>query len=159
MKKVLLLAAIMAIGGEAWCSPYFRLLDISHPEPVAGGLIDTKDIKNTSIGSLLPLITHSPKDGCLLPEIVCEDWSPIAIGLSANAGKVTFDAGPLFNILPWIGTAARSMVPNSWGGVQAVLNSPPANSAVTFSGGPMFEYEQSTNKGYLKLFTGLALHF
>jgi hypothetical protein len=157
MKHWMLAAALICFGSSANASPYFRLLDVSHPQPVLGALLDPRDLGNSEAASLLPILTHSPADGCLLPRLVCEDWTPLAVGASMNAGKVTLDLAPLANVLPWVSSFVGAL-PGDRGAVQEILapkNQPP----VTFSAGPVFQYRQATNKGYFKLFTGLALHF
>ena len=156
MKRITM--ALMLLAGTASATPYFRLIDPSHPAPVLGALVDPIHIGNTSAASLLPLVTHSPKDGCLLPSIVCEDWTPLAIGGSMNAGKLTFDVAPLANVVPWIQNAALAIVPAKWQGLVNVLT-PSGPQSVTFSCGPVWEYSQATNKGNFKVFTGLQLSF
>lgn len=158
MKTSLLLAAALALATAADAAPYFRPLDFSHPAPVAGVLLAPEAPGQSSGAALLPIFTHSPKDGCLLPSIVCEDWSPLAVGASANAGKMTFDVAPIANVLPWVQSAAAAAVPSDWQGVQRILASSPDHS-VTFSAGPVWEYRQRDNKGYFRIFTGLALQF
>lgn len=154
--KIGLLALLLSTS--AFATPYFRLVDPSHPQPVVGALFSLDGIKQTEGTSLLPLITHTPKDGCLLPSIVCEDWSPLSVGAAFHAGKITLDVAPLANVLPWIDVVIQSALPDNylspihW--VQAQNG-----QAITFSAGPVFEYQQLTNKGYFRLFTGLALHF
>lgn len=155
MKKLVMLMMFMPTFAAA--SPYFRLLDISHPQPVAGALLDVKDLNNTEGASLLPLITHSTKDGCILPSVVCEDWSPLAVGGSMIAGRLTLNVAPLVNVLPWVQAVALAVTPAKWQGIVNVLK--PADSSVTFSAGPVWQYRQDTNKGYFKIYTGLALHF
>ncbi len=164
MKKILL--GLMLLAAQTQASPYFRFYGwdnqahslsaeaLSHPQPVAGALIDPKDLGQTRTAALLPIITHSPNDGCLFPSIVCEDWTPLAVGASINAGKATFDAAALFNIFPWMVSGAKVVAPAKF---QPLINSAP--SAVTFSAGPVWEYRQSDNKGYFFVFTGVALHF
>jgi hypothetical protein len=156
MKK-LLIAVLVAFPCGAQASPYFRPLDIRHPQPVAGALIDPRNLGQSEVASLLPLLTHSPKDGCLMPSIVCEDWTPLAVGVSMNAGKVTLDLAPLANILPWV-SAAIGALPGYWGGIQDIL-APKDTPPVTFSAGPVWQYRQIENRGYFRIFTGLALHF
>lgn len=153
--KYSLLALLLTV--PAWSNPYFRLLDVSHPQPIVGALLDPKDLNNSAAATLLPLVTHSPTDGCLIPQ-VCEDWTPLAVGGSMNAGKFTLDVGPVFNVLPWVQGAALALTPSSWTGLKSIFYSNPV-SPVTFSAGPVWEYEQLTNKGYVKVFSGLALHF
>lgn len=157
MRK-LLTAALLVVAVRANASPYFRPLDFSHPQPIVGALIDPTNLGNSSAASLLPIFTHSPKDGCLMPKIVCEDWTPLAVGASLNAGKVTFDVAPLANVLPWMQNGLNAVVPDSWTATRKILASNP-DSSVTFSAGPVWEYSQLTNKGYFKFFSGLALHF
>lgn len=152
------IALLLALAVPAGATPYFRLVDPAHPQPVVGALVDPIHIGNSSAASLLPIFTHSTKDGCLLPSIVCEDWTPLAVGASLNAGKVTFDVAPLANVLPWFQSAALAVAPAKWTGLIKVL-SPSADQSVTFSFGPVWEYSQLANKGSFKLFSGLALHF
>lgn len=145
-----LLALVVLLAGPATASPYFRLVDPSHPEPVFGALVDPYHTGQTEAATLLPLITHSPADGCILPSIVCESWSPAAVGVAVNAGQFTFDYAPVFNIMPWMGNAIEYFDPGAYSG---------QTSPVTISAGPVWEYQELTNKGYFKVFTGLALHF
>ncbi len=149
MKKILFILACLCACGSAHASPYFRPLDIAHPQPVLGALIAPDTLKTSEAASLLPLITHSPKDGCILPSIVCEDWTPLAVGASMTAGNITFDVAPLANVVPWIQSGIQTAT-----GVHYI-----DNPAVTISAGPVWEYKQSTNKGYYRTFIGLALHF
>jgi hypothetical protein len=159
MKHWLFAAALICFGTIASANPYFRIIDPKHPQPVAGALIAPEDLGQTSGATLLPLVTHSPNDGCLLPQIVCEDWSPLAIGASLNAGQVTFDVAPLANILPWMQSAGKAVIPSGWTTVRSIVDYDSTGDSITFSAGPVWEYQQRTNKGYFRVFTGLALHF
>jgi hypothetical protein len=143
------LALVVLLASQVLAAPYFRPLDYQHPKPVFGALIAPEALGQSEASSLLPLITHSPKDGCLLPTIVCEDWTPLAVGASMNAGKITLIVAPLANVVPWI----QSAVQNATGKTYV------KNPSVTISAGPALEYKQTTNKGYLRIFTGLALNF
>lgn len=166
MKHWLLAVALICFGSTAKASPYFRiygwdygshnlsLSSMSHPKPVAGAFINPTNVGQTSGGALVPLVTHSPNDGCLLPSFVCEDWSPLAVGGSINAGKLTLDVSSLFNVFPWMLAGAKSIAP---GPMQPLLNMGP--SSVEFSAGPVWQYQQAQNKGYFLIFTGLALQF
>lgn len=159
MKHWMLAAALICFGSTANAAPYFRLLDPAHPRPVVGALIDPSALGQTESASLLPLITHSPADGCLFPTVLCEDWSPLSVGASMNAGKATFDVAPLANVLPWMKTAGQALVPQGWTVLRSVVDYNPSGDAVTFSAGPVWEYSQLNNHGYFKVFTGLALQF
>ena len=152
----LLLALVIAPVSAA---PYFRPIDFAHPQPIVGALVDPTDLGQSSAASLLPIFTHSPKDGCQLPSIVCEDWTPLAIGAAINAGKVTFDVAPLANVLPWMANAGRAIIASGWTSLRSILNYNSLGDPITFSAGPVWEYSQLRNKGSFKLFTGLALHF
>lgn len=161
MKKMLTAALVLmpkiALASMLGLYPYFRPLDIYHPQPIGGALVDVEDVQKSEGTILLPLLTHSPKDGCMLPSIVCEDWTPLAIGASVFAGKWTVTGGPVFNVLPIVQIAALAVIPNSWAGMRGIVGS--SIPTVTFSAGPNLEYKEITNKGYFKIFTGVALHF
>lgn len=156
MKKLSFI--LMSIPCLSFGSAYFRPLDISHPKPIAGALLDPQNLDQTSATALLPLITHSPNDGCLMPSIVCVDWTPLAVGASMNGGNFTFNAAPLSNVLPIFQAVALAVTPAKWVGVIKVLT-PSGDGSVTFSAGPAFEYKQATNRGYFRVFTGLRLSF
>lgn len=157
MKTILSLVILLA-ATRAQARPYFRPLDPSHPQPVAGALLDPSRLGDTSAASLLPLVTHSPADGCLLPTVVCEDWTPLAVGAAMNAGKLTFDVAPLANVLPWMQSAALAIIPAKYDAARRFF-APGPSGPVTFSAGPVWEYSQRDDRGRFKVFTGLALHF
>ncbi len=162
MKKypvAVFIAVFGFIAQAVYAVPYFRPFDFKHPQTIIGAAIDPKNLKDSRALNLYPALTHSPADGCLLPSIVCEDWTPIAIGGSINAGKLTVDVAPLANILPWMQAGLLKIVPASWNGIVGVLTPTPGSAPVTFAGGPMFEYRGSENKGYFMLVTALALKF
>lgn len=169
MRKIVLALMFVSLTQlRADAAPYFRTilgkdasghLAIARPQPIIGALIDPGSLGKSEAVSLLPLITHSPKDGCLLPGIVCEDWTPLAVGASMNAGKVTFDVAPLANILPWMQSAGRAVIPAGWTALRSVVEYSGEGDPITFSAGPAWQYRQLENKGYFKIVTALALHF
>jgi len=162
MNKLSTVVISFLLASAASANPYFRpnpvFTDPAHPVLIAGALVDPVSLGRSSAGSMLPAFTHSPKDGCLLPNIVCESWTPLAIGGSLNAGKLTLDVGPVANVLPWFQNAALAVVPAKWTGLINVLT-PSTAGPVTFSAGPIWEYSQLKNHGYFKVFTGLQLNF
>lgn len=158
MKLLHLTVALVCLGSQANATPYFRIINPAHPQPVVGAMIDPQDLGQSEAASLLPLITHSTRDGCIFPSIICEDWTPLAVGASMNAGKITLNVAPLANVLPWVRLGVSAITPDSWASVHRMLSENPDQS-VTFSAGPVWQYRQETNKGYFKVFTGLALHF
>ena len=154
------LPAVASMGGQfgtALPDNYFRVLNLSKPVTVAGALI-APSLGDSEGAVLVPIFTHSPADGCLLPGIVCEDWTPLAVGGAMNAGKISFEIAPLINVLPWMQTGLLALVPVSWASTRAMLT-PVAGQPVTFSAGPVWHYSQAANKGYYRTFTGLSFHF
>lgn len=149
---------LVVFAVPSFANPYFRPIDPAHPQPVAGALIAPK-LGDSEGAAMLPILTHSPNYGCLLPKVVCEAWTPLAVGGSLNAGKLTFDVAPLANVLPWMQSGLLAVVPSSWTGLRNILTPAPGSQPVTFSAGPVWEYKQLTNKGYFRVFSGLALHF
>lgn len=101
MKKLAVLLMALASGAQA--SPYLR-------SPLAGGpvvhyegvFIDPREPGRTTVGTELALLTHDPKDGCLLPSLVCMQWAPVATGLSVTGGRVLWNIGPTVNVFPWM---------------------------------------------------------
>lgn len=94
---------MLLLAAPARANPYFRTPFSGGPTVhYEGAFIDPKDPGQTTLGSEVALVTHDPKDGCALPEIVCEQWSPIATGLSVNGGRVYWDIGPTVNVFPWM---------------------------------------------------------
>jgi hypothetical protein len=67
MKNWHMIAAFVFMTGNAWGSPYFRPLNLSHPQLVAWAILDPRDLGNSEAASLLPVFTHSPKDGWQRP--------------------------------------------------------------------------------------------
>lgn len=175
MKHLLLAATLLCIVGEVQASPYFRLIDPGHVYRVAGAFIDPTDPGNTSVGSAVALVTHSVRDGqCLLPSVVCEDWSPLMVGLSVNSGRLRFDMGPAVNLTPMakvgllgilrIVTAEGSLV-----AIKGLLGSQPISGPdVSVSFGPALSVNPIDHgaimpanawKGRFVIFAGAALKF
>lgn len=161
--KQMILGALIFTPAPSFATPYFRpnnaFYNPPHPQLVTGAMIDPLTLSQTSGSTMFPVLTHSPEDGCILPNVVCESWTPVAIGGALNAGKLTFDAAPIANVLPWVQTAALAVTPAKWTGLVNILTPAGSGSSVTFSAGPVWEYSQRANKGYFKVFTGLQLNF
>ena len=150
--------ALLLLASVCSANSYFKVVDPSHPKPVAGAMLAPNKLSETSAAVLVPIFTHSPNDGCILPNFVCEDWTPLAVGASMSSGKVTLDVAPLANVLPWMSGLALKVLPDSWVAARSIV-APSIDGSVTFSAGPVWEYRQLENKGYFRVFTGLALHF
>ncbi len=103
MKRLLFVLACLCACGGANASPYFRTPFSGGPTVhYEGVFIDPREPGRTTFGSEVALVTHDPKDGCLFPSIVCEQWSPIATGISATGGRIYWDVGPTVNVFPWM---------------------------------------------------------
>lgn len=98
-----ILAAVLTnLVNTVHAAPYFRLLDLSRPQVSAGAFVDAEDPAMTSVGSVLAVVTHSPKDGCLLPRIACVDWTPLGVGYAGGGGHHRLTLGPSANLAPII---------------------------------------------------------
>lgn len=164
MKTLLTVVALtLALEIPASAAPYFRPLDLASPHFVAGAFVDPQDPGNSAAGSALALVTHSTVDGCLLPSVVCEDWTPLAVGLSVNGGKVLVGAGPSVNLAPIFkagllrGLNALT-AEESYLGLKSSLGSVPISGPdVTMSFGPAWVFSPTENwKGYFRVFAGAA---
>jgi len=170
-KWILVLSALlMAWSCSAGATPYFRLMSHDaqgyHPQLNAGTFLDVADPTGGSTGGMsVSIITHSPKDGCLLPGIVCEDWSPLSIGWSLGAGKNLAGIGPVLNVMPWaksfalmaLNTVAPGKAPNLRGLLAPVMDSQGLDLSMAIS--PLWAYGINTDKGYFRIFTGAAVKF
>lgn len=127
MKHWLLAAALICLGTQAQASPYFRLIDPSHPHFGAGFLISPKDPTNTAGITDLAIITHSTADGTIIPAtwqtiIPPESWVPFQIGFGGSfKGEAVVAPGTSANIAPIIASLTlRGVDQNSAGWARAV---------------------------------------
>ena len=157
---------LMALAVRANAAPYFRIIDPLKPQISAGAFIDASDPGNSSVGSMLALVTHSTRDGCLMPSITCEDWVPFAVGFAEKNGKAIFAVGPSINLAP----LAKSLllrgfnaVTDSWSyaGVKASLGSESLDRQdISVSFGPALAVAPlEAWKGYFRVFVGAAWKF
>lgn len=166
--SALLLAAIPADAG------YFRLIDPARPHKVVGAFIDPTDLDATSAGTAVALVTHSTSDGCFMPSVICEDWSPLMAGLSYNAGRFQFNAGPALNLTPLAKRGILGMLnlltaDETISGVKSLLGSEPVNGPdVSVSFGPALAVTPIERgiilplnqwRGKFRVFAGAALKF
>lgn len=137
MKKLLMVAVLLfsvkAVRGE----PYFKPIDISHPQITTGVFSDLKG--HSDAGSSLALILHTPTDGI--------DWTPLAIGgtLGAGLGGPSVAMGMSANLLPEVKAAARNILtilfpaPDKFANIKTILE--PAVSGtpdITMAMGPHY---------------------
>jgi hypothetical protein len=175
MKHWIFAAALICFGSRAaQASPYFRLIDPSHPHKVVGAFLDPKDLGNTSAGTAIALVSHSVSDGCILPSIVCEDWAPALAGLSYNAGRFQFNVGPAVNLTPLAKRGLRGLLDlvtadETAAGVKALLSSQPISGPdVSASFGPALAVAPIEHgvilpfnqwRGKFRVFMGAAVKF
>lgn len=160
-----IIAVLMFASVQAKANPYFRLLDLGSPQISAGAFIDPTN-GDSSGGTMLAIITHATKDGCYLPSVVCEDWSPLSIGFAGNNGKVIFALGPSVNLAP----ISKSLIlkafnlltaDGSYAGVKSALGSESLDRQdISMSFGPTWAISPTENwKGYARMFAGAAWKF
>lgn len=160
------IAILLLVAADASATPYLRLLDLSKPQVSAGAFVDPSDPGNSSAGSMLALVTHSNRDGCLIPSITCEDWTPLAVGFATRSGKTVFALGPSVNLAPivkasllWVFNSTTDS--GSYSGVKSALGSERLDRKdISVAFGPNLVLSPSENwKGYLRIFTGAAWKF
>ena len=96
-----LILVLLAVSASA--NPYFRTpLNGGPSVHYTGVFIDPREPGKTTVGTEVALVTHDPNDGCLFPSVVCEQWSPLATGISATGGRIYWDLGPTVNVFPWM---------------------------------------------------------
>lgn len=164
MKRILLAASLLAaVSAPAAARPYFRLLDLSKPQTSVGAFIDPADVKETLAGSAVAVITHSPKDGCLLPRLACVDWTPFGMGYAAGGGHHRLTVGPSANLAPMVkaglyGLLERFSNPDRYLGLKSTLA--PVRSGRDFSVafGPAWVVSPTAPPSF-RVFTGAAWYF
>lgn len=151
---------------------YFRPMGAQNWHKVVGASVDPITPGNSSFVTELAMWTHNPKDGCLLPSLVCETWSPLMIGPSYNAGKFAVVAGPVVNLAPKAKAGLRAVVnqfPDKWLWKQGTLDllSQPDNG-LTISFGPQLYLNPLRGGTFMpvnawqpagRIFAGLELTF
>lgn len=167
-------ALAVLLASTSYASPYFRPIDPAHVHQVLGGFIDPNSPGNSSAGTAYALATHSVKDGCLMPSIVCEDWSPAMLGFSVNAGRVQVSIGPAVNLTPLaklglLKVLEAATAQDALAGVKGLLGSQPIGGPdVSMSFGPALAIAPVQGgvvlpvnrwQGQFRIFAGAALSF
>ena len=163
--KLLLLAAVAVSLSltDAQAAPYFRLLDLRKPQVSAGAFLDPQDVSQTSVGSVLAVITHSPKDGCFLPRIACVDWTPLGLGYSAGGGHHRLTLGPSANLAPIVKAALYRALLNlsqsdRYAGLKSTLSPSRSETDLTVAFGPSWVVSPTAPPG-LRVFAGGSWSF
>lgn len=164
MKKIVI--SVMLLAGSASANPYFRPINLAHPQISAGAYVDPVNPGQSAAGTSVALVTHSTTDGCAMPTIVCEDWTPMAVGFSVNGGKTLLGVGPSFNLAPVVKSALLHGISaitkeESYRGLKSSLGSNPITGPdITMSFGPAWVISPTENwKGYFRVFAGGAWRF
>jgi hypothetical protein len=106
---------------------YFRGIDVAHPEVAMGFDIAPKDLSQTTGITSLALITHSDKDGTLIPErlqayIPPVSWAPLAVGFGGSfKQEVVLDIGTSANVSPAVAKLLMRGVDSSTTGWAAAI--------------------------------------
>lgn len=171
MKSRFLLSTLLCFTGNAQAAPYFRLLDPAHIHKIIGVSIDPVNTGQSSLVTEIALITHSTRDGCLFPAIVCEDWSPLMIGPSYHAGRFAVVFGPVVNLSAVAKIGLLKAVnlltgEGEWPDLKGFLA--PASDGLTTSFGPQLQINPMNHGRMMplnrwapagRIFAGAALKF
>ena len=127
MKK-LILSLLLSVPSAAQARPYFRILDLSHPQIGAGLLIDPRAPERTLAVTDLAIITHSVEDGSMIPESWRPVVPPIAWAFQIGAGgsfqgEATIAPGVSANLAPSIAAVALRGVDSSSAGWARAIKS------------------------------------
>lgn len=131
--KHALLALLLAAPAAA--SPYFRPIDLRHPQVGAGFLIAPKSPLDTEAVTDVAIITHSTRDGSIIPAawqsfLPPESWVPLQLGLGGSLrGNATAEAGTSANLAPQLAALALRGVDQASSGFLAAVK-----TALTGSG-------------------------
>ncbi|MCX5785657.1 MAG: hypothetical protein NTX59_08200 [Elusimicrobia bacterium] len=160
IKKLLIAAVFCFVVSMAQAAPYFRLIDMGHPQINAGTSIGANFVRQTT---MVALITHSPADGYfLIPGL---DWTPLAAGGGFKAKAFHLSAGPSMNMLPAIKSTLAAFVdavtaPDKYSNLKSLLT--PASSAngdIVGALGINLEYDFTAKVWSTPLFAGIRWKF
>lgn len=146
-----LVAALLLLPSLSFATPYFRIIDVHHPEMSAGSVLDPVNIGQSQAVVVTSIIRHDAADGYLL--IPGEDWSLLDLGWAGSGTGSELVLGPSWNIAPILAAAAPFL--------PSALDSA-AKSVGDVSFGPQFVYDPlyrpahgtTLGHGYLRLFLG-----
>lgn len=110
MRRFLLVAAVAGFcASSAVASPYFRVLDPTHPRLSLGSFFDIAGDQKTDHGTVLALVTHSTRDGSIFKSVQA-DWTLLGVGGGYGAGNGFIAAGPSANLSPVVKSLALGLV-------------------------------------------------
>lgn len=155
------LPLIFLLASTASASPYFRPIDLAHIQQ-SGGIFYGPDGQGQA-GTMVALITHSTKDGCFFPSVVCEDWSPLTFGGTFTGPNKILAIGPSVN-LAQIFKAAGLFILDAVTKQETLREAKdtlarPQSEGIKLSLSINWAYAPAENKGYVKFFIGPAWRF
>ncbi len=175
--KLITAALLAALAAPSIASPYFRPLDISHPQVSAGAIWSTSQL-NQSVGVTdLAIITHSPADGSIIPGswrsvMPPEDWVPLQLGAGGSfTGNAVINAGTSLNVAPQVAALVlRGVSASSSPWLVAVKSAftGASKTGLSFAAGPTWYAAPVVNgtmlpvdkwQGRFGIFTGAAWKF
>jgi hypothetical protein len=146
--KGAIVALILSLPTASAASPYFRLIDPAHPQVAAGALFDPAGLNKTYAVTSLALITHSTKDGSIVPEkwqtyLPPEAWTPLQVGGGGTGGEYVASVGASANFLPITQTWALKGInaiskPDALTGLKDALT--PSSGSFSLAAGPAFAF-------------------
>jgi hypothetical protein len=153
MKHWMLAVALVCFCSTAKATPYLRLIGPDNYQVSQGALFSSKNINLTQESTVIGLVTHSTKDGSILPAwlqqyVAPEDW---AIGTAVNYGGGNGSAaiGMVINVSPqlqqWGVTALNYLAPNSMSNVKSFLQTAFSQPDISVAIGPMLNLEAIQN--------------
>jgi len=172
--KPRILAAVLLFSccSFAGAGPYFKLLDVAHPQINAGVWVDPTGGK-PAFGSAVALVTHSIRDGSLL-EMFQADWSPLTIGGGYGDGEGFLALGPSANLSPAVKKLALQaldfVAAGKYPNLRELLAPKPDGTGadINIAFGPAFLWRPVENgtclsldrwQGHITIFAGAAWHF
>ena len=157
---------------------YFRPIGHKNYHIYDGALFSARHgVDATQNVTVVALITHSGKDGTLLPKAwdrYAADWTPLALGGAFGGRSANFNFGPIFNVAPPVANAAIDLLelvaPDKFANAKSFLRPPQKDGVdLTFSYGFMVNAEILRNGTFLPFnqwwteplrpYAGGALHF
>ena len=158
MRRMFLLVVIaLALSSVASASPYFRFAGAGNWNLSEGVSFSHRDLSKTQNITMLALITHSDKDGSILPQAWVDagwanDWTPLSVGFGCGqntSGKL----GSSANISPAARTLVISVLKKmhkpTADGLAGLFESMPAN--LSFAFGPELNAEIIQNGRFMPM--------
>ena len=138
-----LLAVLLCLPCCVGASPYFRPVGSGNWNVGDGVSFSAKSLAQTQNVTMLALITHSTKDGSILPQSMvdagwADAWTPLSVGFAEGNGTTAARFGCSANLSPTATALIKKIIyqasPYYAGKYQALITAMPEN--LTFAFGP-----------------------